>query len=267
MSGFVQEFGFVYGGGSVTSRQFTFPTTVPVGDALVVSLITTGSSGSELPVAAVDSKGNMWHHLHLKLTTGTNTVTHVLYVNITQALTASDTVTFTFSGNITRLAVSCAQFNEVLTPDVHADADNGGVSWSVLATDVTAPVAAAEELVYGAWGLTNSGRTFTATHDFTALTKYTSDAGSGDRAIVSEYKYVNSLDVTTYTANGTLNSNGIAAGIVQTFTVTSLPARSGRPKVWNGTSWESHDAKIWNGTSWEIHKAKGYSASTWVESK
>lgn len=266
MSGFVQEFGFVYGGGSVFSRQFTFPTSVPVGDALVVSLITTGSSGSEGAVTAIDSQGNSWHHLHLKVATGSTTTTHVMYANITQALSASDTITFTFTDYIIRLAVSCAQFNEVLAPDVAADADNGGVSWLTLVTAATATTAEPNELVYGAWGLTNSGRTFTATNGFTALTKYISDGGSGERAIAPEYKYVSSID--TYTADGTLNSGGVAAGIVQTFTLGALPpARSGRPKVWNGTAWVAHDAKSWNGTSWEVHKAKGYTGSDWVESK
>lgn len=266
MSGFVQEFGFVYGGGSVLSRQFTFPTSVPVGDALVVSFVTVGSPGSEGVVTATDSQGNTWHHLHLKVTTGTTTTAHVMYANITQALSASDTITFTFTDYITRLAVSCTQFNEVLAPDVAADADNGGASWSVLVTAATATTAEPNELVYGAWGLTNSGRVFTATNGFTTLTKYTSDGGSGDRAIAPEYKYVGSTGA--YTANGTLNSSGIAAGIVQTFTLGAPPpTRSGRPKVWNGTAWVAHDAKRWNGTAWETHKAKGYTGSDWVESK
>lgn len=267
MSGFVQEFGSGSTSSSATTTyQVNVVGTVPVGDALVASIVSLNGVSPIASVSAVDSKGNTWNFLYSDQVGSTSTVTHMLYANITNALTSSDTITFTYSDSFTRTAVHIAQFNDTLTPDMRADGDNGGVSWNTLLTNATATTSQANELVVGAWGLVNAGRIFTATNGFTTLTKYASVVGSGERAIAAEYKYVSATGA--YTANGTLNSSGTASGIVQTFTLSAAPpARSGRPKVWNGTAWVAHDAKVWNGTAWVEHEAKAYDGSSWVKSK
>lgn len=49
--------------------------------------------------------------------------------------------------------------------------------------------------------------------------------------------------------------------------VPVVAGRTGKPKVWNGTGWNSHLAKVWNGTSWVPHKMAGYNGTDWVYSK
>lgn len=43
--------------------------------------------------------------------------------------------------------------------------------------------------------------------------------------------------------------------------------RTGKPKVWNGSSWVAHPAKVWNGSSWDIFPMSGYDGSEFVVSK
>ncbi|HET9787101.1 MAG TPA: hypothetical protein VFP47_08210 [Pyrinomonadaceae bacterium] len=43
--------------------------------------------------------------------------------------------------------------------------------------------------------------------------------------------------------------------------------RSGKVKIWNGSSWDSHPVKIWNGTSWETRPIKGFNGTDWVTAK
>lgn len=43
--------------------------------------------------------------------------------------------------------------------------------------------------------------------------------------------------------------------------------RSGKPKVWNGSSWVQHTAKVWDGSGWNSSKLNGDSAGTWIASK
>ncbi len=266
MSGFVREFG--------VNPSSTFAGTVvvgvndlvPAGDALVAAVVTLHGTQAIASASATDTRGNVWHFLGTKVIGSTTGAVHLLYSNITTEMDPGETITITLSSNYTRVAVGVAQFNDYLMPDVSADGDNGGVSWSTLVTAPTGMTADPDELVFGAWGLVNSGRIFTATNGFTGLTKYASTVGSGERAIVAEYKYVASAG--QYTANGTLNSSGVAAGVVQTFRLGGgPPARSGRPKVWDGTSWTRHDAKVWDGTQWIPHAMKGYDGSDWLDSK
>lgn len=43
--------------------------------------------------------------------------------------------------------------------------------------------------------------------------------------------------------------------------------RSGKPKVWNGSSWVARQAKVWNGSSWENSSMAGYDGTDWVASR
>lgn len=43
--------------------------------------------------------------------------------------------------------------------------------------------------------------------------------------------------------------------------------RSGKPKVWNGTSWVGHPAKYWNGSAWVIAPMTGYDGTGFITSK
>lgn len=46
-----------------------------------------------------------------------------------------------------------------------------------------------------------------------------------------------------------------------------LPGRSGKPKVWNGSSWSSRQAKVWNGSSWGNAQMQGYNGTDWIAAK
>lgn len=43
--------------------------------------------------------------------------------------------------------------------------------------------------------------------------------------------------------------------------------RSGKPKVWDGSSWVQHQAKIWNGSTWLAHPMSGYDGSDFIITK
>jgi hypothetical protein len=45
------------------------------------------------------------------------------------------------------------------------------------------------------------------------------------------------------------------------------PARTGRPKVWNGSSWVSKPAKVWNGSAWVEKPMFGSNGTSFIESK
>lgn len=266
MSGFVAEFGAVSGaGGNVSEVQIPVPGTIPAGDSLVVSVVTLSTGGPNMSISASDSKSNVWTHLATEVVGATFTSAHLAYCRVTTELTSSDTITITYPLSTTsRSAISVAQFNDVLTHDV-GEGGNSDTSTTVLVTDPTAVTAEASELVFGAFGLVNAGRVFTATNGFTGLTKLVSDGGSGNRAIVPEYKYVGTTGAQT--ANGTLDVGGTWAGLVQTFTLAAAPSRSGMPKVWNGNAWVQQSAKVWNGSSWVEHRMKSWDGSSWIDSK
>jgi hypothetical protein len=43
--------------------------------------------------------------------------------------------------------------------------------------------------------------------------------------------------------------------------------RSGKPKIWNGSSWIPHPGKVWTGSSWVNNPIKGYDGSSFITSK
>lgn len=267
MSGFVQEFNGVSGASSVLSVTISVPSSIPAGDTLVAAATVLDAGVAIASITASDTKGNSWSCIHSLAVTGTTSTTgHLLYAQITNALTTSDTITFTYPQYANRSAISVTQFNDALTPDQYATGDNGGASWATLVTPVAATTSQANELVYGAWYMVNPGRIFNATNGFTGLTKIVSNGASGNRAIAPEYKYVSSVGA--YTANGTFDVGGVAAGMVQTFAIGGVPpARTGYPKVWDGSSWTTHPAKTWDGSTWVEHPVRGYDGSSWVKSK
>jgi hypothetical protein len=46
-----------------------------------------------------------------------------------------------------------------------------------------------------------------------------------------------------------------------------IQARTGKPKIWSGSAWESKPAKSYNGTIWSPHSMNGYDGTEWVASK
>lgn len=46
-----------------------------------------------------------------------------------------------------------------------------------------------------------------------------------------------------------------------------IAGRSGKAKVWNGSSWVQHPAKVWNGSSWVTARLKGHNGTEWITAK
>lgn len=266
MSGFVREFSGFSGLTSVDSVTVNVPGTIPLGDSFVAAVTILDAGIPISSISASDTKGNIWTCIHSAALTGsTSTTGHLLYAVVTTALTIADTITFTYPNFANRSAITIAQFNDVLTPDQYATGDNGGVATTILVTPATATTSQANELIFGAWHMLNSGRVFTATNAFTGLTKVLSNGASGNRAVVGEHKYVSSAG--TYTANGTFDVSGSAIGMVQTFVTSVYVSRSGNAKVWDGGAWTLHPAKVWDGASWINHPMKGWDGSNWIDAK
>jgi len=51
------------------------------------------------------------------------------------------------------------------------------------------------------------------------------------------------------------------------FDFVLTPARSGKAKRWNGSSWVSHPVKRWNGSSWDTHQIEGFDGTDWIVGK
>lgn len=45
------------------------------------------------------------------------------------------------------------------------------------------------------------------------------------------------------------------------------PARTGQPKIWNGTAWVNKPLKVWDGSAWNEKPVYGYDGTEWVLSK
>ncbi len=43
--------------------------------------------------------------------------------------------------------------------------------------------------------------------------------------------------------------------------------RSGKPKVWNGSTWVQHTAKVYSGSTWDSHKMNGAVSGSWITSR
>lgn len=63
--------------------------------------------------------------------------------------------------------------------------------------------------------------------------------------------------------SGTL-TNGEVVGWMNT---PILAGRSGKPKVWTGSTWTKRQARTYNGSGWDLSKISGATDDGWVESK
>ncbi len=267
MATFLQQFG----GSGFSASSITVPVPgggIAAGHSLVISVVAlTNVAPTVSSVAASDTSGNSYIFLADTLQGVTLQTTNVsmLYCNVTSALQAGDVITLTPDRSISRMAASVYEFDVVLTPDTHAVAESGDNTITSLVIGPSPTTAANDEIVVGAFALVNAGRTFTVGAGYADGTKVVTTAGSGERAIVAEYKFVSTTG--PQTADGTLNSNGYFAGALQTFTYADAAARSGKAKVWDGTAWTSHSAKVWDGTAWVAHDMKGWNGTAWIKGK
>jgi hypothetical protein len=272
VASFLQQFGAENHVSSSATTTVTIPAGgIISGHSLVLSIEFLAATGVT-SVSGSDSRGNTYTSGIVRQHSGTtndNISVGILYGNITTALQAGDTVTITPNLATNRVAVSVFEFDVTLTADQSAANDEGDNSQSSMTSTASPTTTTANELVIGAFALVNPGRTFTLGAGYSEGTKVVTTAGTSDRAVVAEYKFVTSTG--TQTATGTLNISGFWVAAVQTFSYSAggggPRAGSGKPKVWNGSAWVAHNAYVWNGSAWVAHKMKGWDGSDWIESK
>lgn len=180
---------------------------IPAGRLLVLGVCTNAIA---LPVVTTtDAAGNVWTN-DGEITNGAATAsTHQFRSALTAPLLPGQLITVHFpgAGAVTRAAAAALEFNNTLAAvDGGAVNNNGGVA-SAAPTTGNMAIAANNALIVGALGLTSSGRIFTPAAGYTAGVKVVSTSGSGDRALVMEWKTVAAAGA--YPANGTLDSGSI----------------------------------------------------------
>lgn len=86
--------------------------------------------------------------------------------------------------------------------------------------------------------------------------------------------YAPAMDGMNSAANLAVSGVRILSGTLSNSEVVTLmntpivpPGRSGKPKVWNGSSWAAHQAKVWNGSAWVAASMSGYDGTDWVASR
>lgn len=76
------------------------------------------------------------------------------------------------------------------------------------------------------------------------------------------------LSTSTDYAADNLHPNDSGHAKIATSVLSFLTtARTGKAKVWNGSTWVQHPVKRWSGTAWELHPAKGWTGFQWLIGK
>jgi hypothetical protein len=258
-----------FSGISNTSVTNTLQVTVPAGGVAAGHFLVLGiaSSGTGTPTWSVtDTRSNTWtSNLKDEITTTGNTGAMVTCV-VSITLQAGDIITLTSTtGTVDRIAACFEEFDDTVTAiDTSSSNDNGGASGSAL-TSGNFTTTQNSELLIGVLNMVSIGRVFTATSPWTAGTKIATSSGSGDRAVVVVWQIVSTTG--TYAATGTFNSSALYSFLGAGFKTSAVVSRTGKAKVWNGSSWESHPAKVWNGSAWVDHPMKAWDGSSWTLGK
>lgn len=179
---------------------------INIGDTLCLGAAVI-SSGSDFTIT--DDAGNTWI---LSSGTVSATTTHgILAYCAVESVPTEITVTDN-SGTATRWAVAVEQFNDEYTSVAGSDSfDNGGNSTAVLSAG-TVTTDDSNSLVFVAYCLVNSGRVFTQGAGFSVGSKVISTGGSGERAIVCQWRYASAG---SHTTEASLNSGGTWIGLSQ----------------------------------------------------
>lgn len=253
----VKEFGAVSGSAS------SVDVTVPAGGVAAGSTLILAAVAGDALDSITDDGGNTWTILGAENVGATSTHVALAYCVVTTPLAENDVITVNeTSGTTTRWAITVQNFSEAITSVDGGDwFDNGGSSTAVL-TAGDATTNDTSGLIFAGFALVNPGRTFTAGASFTAGTKQASTVGSGDRAVVAQWRYVGSG---TYDTPASLNSSGTWVGMSQGFGLDagSPPTGTVVAKVWNGSSWDVAVPRRWNGSSWDEAAPRVYDGSDW----
>ncbi len=203
---------------SGTSATFAFSSSVASGHTLIGTINTTEIVATPT-ITVTDTKSNTYS-VNVEIQASATDMTAVFSAPITNALTTSDTLTVAFSdGTHNRWAISVEEFDDILTSPLDKTVTNTG-SGTSLTTTATATTTAANELVFGGFGVANSSaKTFTPGSGFSSSPQQTTSAGTTDRGVWNEWKYVTSNGAQT--ASATLNVSTTWSAIGATYKSSS----------------------------------------------
>jgi hypothetical protein len=286
----VKDFGVENGAATLATQTVTVPAGgVAAGNSLLISAVANNSTTGQDLSSITDSKGNTYV-VDVTPSSGITTTVGIAHASITTALVSGDTLTFTWPTGNLRYAISVSEFTDSITS---VNSTQPGTTYTGTSPSIASfSTGVANTLVFGGWGLVNSGRVLTAGSGYTLGTKYVNTAG-GNRAVQSMWKYAPSTTSTAFNATADLSgqftmgaavyvlSSGSNAGTLsasipkltgnvgdQTTNPATL-AKSiplltsnikGSPdwhqlKEWDGTAWRV--VKAWDGTSWRRVKVWG----------
>jgi hypothetical protein len=260
----VKEFSAISNVSATNTLAVTVPSGgVPAGHFLALGIAHRGTGAATWTVT--DSRLNTWT-VNLTKAVGATTDGVVLASSVlATTLLPGDTITATSgTGTVDRIAICVEEFNDTITAfDIGSTFDNGGVA-STTPNSGNFTTTQSTELLVGALNMVSIGRVYTPDALWTAGTKIATSSGTGDRAIVMQWRSVAST--ATYNSSGTFNSSALFSAAGAGFKANAS-SRSGKAKVWDGSAWVSHPAKVWDGSAWVAHNMRGWDGSSWTIGK
>jgi hypothetical protein len=115
--------------------------------------------------------------------------------------------------------------------------------------------------------------------DGTSIVDVANDQSGNSLAAWEDYPWISghnpqdsgpSTDTNLYLSGVRLFSGTMSDSDVATWMNTAIvppSGRSGKPKVWGGSSFDSHPAKVWDGSTWTERSMSGYDGADWVVAK
>lgn len=199
------------------SLPVTLNTTLAAGKTIVGAVaVENGPTSTTNPVFTIsDTHGNTYSVDKQEFNSGTIAVA-IFSCRVTTQINSGDVITISVPGTRTKWLATLQAYDDLLASPVDQSASNKGNS-NPLSAGTTPTTTVANELVYAAFGM--GVRAFTAGSGFTASTQVATSAGSGDRALNSEWKYITSTGAQT--APATLASSSTYAGAVVTYKVSA----------------------------------------------
>lgn len=256
--------------GQISATSSTVACTVnrvcAVGETIIGAIAMVGS-GSVFPTITVsDTRGNTWQTDGAGVINGTTVSIRMFSTRVTTALQIGDTVTVTMSNTRVRAAVIGEAFDDVDTGtrlDQHTTAASSGTTLSVGPTGVTTE---AEELVVAAFGYAGlPPATMVAGAGYTASQTVGTSAGSSDRGVALEWKYVNATG--TQTADATVPASTTWVGQIATYKATLAPPPPGGVGTVNvrlGANWVACPVMVREGANWVERPLKVRQGVNWV---
>lgn len=222
---------------NASNTVFTIAVTAAVAVGKFVVVSASSASTAALTATATDSRENTYVN-DIARHVGTSGGGHQLRTKVAtgKALQIGDVITVTFSGAATRAAGVAGVYGEdIASASSGASADAGATPSTILNTGNLTP-GTIGDLIVGTVNLVSAGRTYTADAGWNQSTKIASTSGSGDRAVVQQWR--NATAATPQAMSGVITVGGSALWSImaESYALTVVaPGRTGRLK-WNGVN-------------------------------